>query len=95
MDDTRLALDTAGQGVVLEYAKAAGEGGVLGIGDVLVAQEQHLVFEQQGPDFGEQAVVPGRFGQVHIFQFSAQGAGKGYNFHLASPFYGPVIRVSG
>ena len=40
--------------------KPLGEGDVLGAGDVLVAEEQHLVLQQQRLDLGEQLVVARR-----------------------------------
>ncbi len=40
--------------MILELAEAPREGDVLGARDVLVAQEQHLVLEQQRLDFAEQ-----------------------------------------
>ena len=46
--------------VILERAEPLGERDVLGAGDVLVAQEQHLVLEQQCADLGEQGVVARR-----------------------------------
>ena len=50
----------AGDRMILELAEAARERDVLGARDVLVAQEQHLVLEQQRPDLGEQVVVARR-----------------------------------
>ena len=47
----------AGDRMVLELAEVAREGHVLGARDVLVAEEQHLVLEQQGADLGHQAGV--------------------------------------
>ena len=41
--------------MVLEFAEAPREGDVLGARDVLVAEEQHLVLEQQRADLGERA----------------------------------------
>ena len=38
-----------GDRVVLELAEALGEGDVLGAGDVLVAEEQHLVLAAAAP----------------------------------------------
>jgi hypothetical protein len=40
--------------VVFEVAEVAGERHVLGARDVLVAEEQHLVLEQQRADLGHQ-----------------------------------------
>ena len=45
----------AGHRMVFELAEVAGEGHVLGARDVLVAEEQHLVLEQQRPDLGQRA----------------------------------------
>ncbi|MCY1430561.1 hypothetical protein D9M71_465110 [compost metagenome] len=67
--------------VILQLAEAAGEGDVLGTADVLVAQEQHLVLEQQLADLGEQAVVAGGVGQAYAADFGADAAGQLFNTH--------------
>ncbi|MNN94684.1 hypothetical protein D3C81_2133530 [compost metagenome] len=48
---------TAGDRMILQLAETASKGNVFGAGDVLVAQEQHLVLQQQRLDLGEQAGV--------------------------------------
>ncbi|MCY1364396.1 hypothetical protein D9M69_511960 [compost metagenome] len=75
----------AGHRVVLQLAETAGEGHVLGAADVLVAQEQHLVLQQQRLDLGEQAVVAGGVAQVHAADFGADGAGQLFDFHAQRP----------
>ena len=62
--------------VVLELTEAPGEGDMLGAGDVLVAQEQHLVLEQQSLDLGEQIVVVRGVAQVDAEQLGADVAGQ-------------------
>ena len=44
----------AGDRVVFQLAEVAREGDVLGARDVLVAEEQHPVLEQQLADLGDQ-----------------------------------------
>ena len=56
----------AGDRVVLELAEVPGEGDVLGAGDVLVAEEQHLVLEQQGADLGHEVGVARGVAEVHV-----------------------------
>ncbi|MNF31518.1 hypothetical protein D3C84_122830 [compost metagenome] len=67
--------------VVLQLAEAAGEGHVLGTGDVLVAQKHHTVPDQLGTNFGEKAVVVDGIGQVDADQFCTNGAGKLLDLH--------------
>jgi len=43
-----------GDRMVLELAKVASKADVLPARDVLVAEEQHLVLQQQRPDLGHQ-----------------------------------------
>ncbi len=47
----------AGDRVVFELAEVAREGDVLGARDVLVAEEQDLVLEQQRADLGDERRV--------------------------------------
>jgi len=44
----------AGNRVVLELTKVTGERNVLSAGDVLVPEEQHLIFQEQRIDFRHQ-----------------------------------------
>ena len=62
--------------MVLELAEAARERDVLGARDVLVAQEQHLVLEQQRADLGEQRVVARGVAEVHVGELGADRAGQ-------------------
>ena len=57
--------------MILERAEAPGESDVLGASDVLVAEEQHLVLEQQRPDLGEQGVVARGVAEVDVRMSSA------------------------
>ena len=50
----------AGDRVVLERAEPLGERDVLGAADVLVAEEQHLVLQQQRLELGEERRRRGR-----------------------------------
>ncbi|MNY79614.1 hypothetical protein D3C86_2203160 [compost metagenome] len=51
-------------------------------GDVLIAQEQHLVLQQQALDLVEQAVVVDGIGEVHADQFGTDAAGKLFYAHI-------------
>ena len=57
-------------------AEPLGERDVLGPGDVLVAEEQHLVLQQQRLELGEQVVVAGGVGQVDVAQLGADVDGQ-------------------
>ena len=59
--------------------EAAGEGNMVSAADVLVAEEQHLVPEQQGADFGDQVGVARGRAQVDVQDLSADRAGQ--RFH--------------
>ncbi len=48
-DQARVVGVAAGDGVVLERTEPLGERDVVGAADVLVAEEQHLVLQQQRP----------------------------------------------
>jgi hypothetical protein len=65
--------------VAFELAKAAGKRHVLGAADVLVAQEQYFVLQQQGPDIGKQTVVAGGCAQMHAADLGANGTGQGFH----------------
>ncbi|MNY80832.1 hypothetical protein D3C86_2220720 [compost metagenome] len=71
--------------MILQLAETAGEGHVLGAGDVLVAQEQHAVLEQLGTNFAEQAVVMDGIGELDADQFGADVAGQLFNLHNCRP----------
>ncbi len=66
----------AGHRVVFQLAEVAGEGHVLGARDVLVAEEQHLVLQQQRADLGHQAGVARSDAQIDIAKLGADGAGQ-------------------
>src|SRR5262249_48514192 len=53
----RVVRITPGHRMVFELPEAPGEGDVFGARDVLVAEEQDPVFQQQGPDLGKERVV--------------------------------------
>ena len=66
----------AGDRVVLELAEVPREGDVLGARDVLVAEEQDLVLEQQRADLGDEAGVARRSAEVHVGELRADRAGQ-------------------
>ncbi|MCY1378308.1 hypothetical protein D9M69_659320 [compost metagenome] len=82
----------ADHGVVLELAEVAGEGDVLGAREFLLAEEQHLVLQQQRADLGRQAGVARGFGQRHVAQLGADGAGHGVDLEAARVHGGGPVR---
>jgi len=66
----------AGHRMVFELAEMAGEGDMLGAGDVLVAEKQHLVLQQQRPDLGHQFGIARGDAKVHVRYFGADRAGQ-------------------
>jgi hypothetical protein len=62
--------------VVLEWAEALGEGDVLAAGDVLIADEQHLVLQQQRLELGEERLVPGGLSQADVAQLGSDRGGE-------------------
>jgi hypothetical protein len=66
----------AGHRVIFELAEVAREGDVLGARDVLVAEEQDLVREQQRADLGDQRRVARRHAQIDIGELGADRAGE-------------------
>jgi len=70
-----------GIGVLGELAEPSGKGFVLGVGELLVAQEDHLVPEQCRTDFGE-----GLFGHPADFDpgdFRTHGGGQRAHLDVA------------
>src|SRR3954451_12444603 len=65
----------AGNRVVLEAPEPLGQRDVLAAADVLVAEEQDLVLEQQVVELGEEAGVPRGLGQADVAQLGADGRG--------------------
>ncbi|MND02289.1 hypothetical protein D3C83_216170 [compost metagenome] len=68
--------------MILERAETLGEGDMLALADVLIAQEQHLVDEQLAADLREQVVVAGRLGEADVEQLGADMRGQLLNTHL-------------
>jgi hypothetical protein len=66
----------AGDRVVLQRAEPLGERDVLGTGDVLVAEEEDLVLEQQVLQLGEQVVARGDVGEAHATHLGADEGGE-------------------
>ena len=60
--------------MVLELAEVPRERDVLGARDVLVAEEQDLVLEQQRADFGDEPGVARGGAQVHVGELGADRA---------------------
>ncbi|MPN31890.1 hypothetical protein SDC9_179365 [bioreactor metagenome] len=54
---------------------------MLGTRDVLIAEEQHFVLQQQGANFLGQALVAGRIAEVDAGNLSADAAGQLFDFH--------------
>ncbi len=77
-----------GHRVVLELAEAPGERDVVAAADVLVAQEQHLVLEQERTDLVEKAVVVCSVGQVHADELGADAGGQWFYSHSQSSWFG-------
>src|SRR4051795_2663969 len=71
--------------VVLEGTEPLGEGNVLATGDVLVADEEHLVLQQQRPELGEERVVPRGLGQADVAQLGADARGQRGDLDAAGP----------
>ncbi|MNI52034.1 hypothetical protein D3C73_1067890 [compost metagenome] len=86
--------------VGFELPHAQGKSLVIATGkfvQILVTQEQHLVFEQCGVNFVEQVVIAHCVAQVHIEQFRADGAGQLFDSHCVSIYlvYGRAVGVTG
>ncbi|MNT04912.1 hypothetical protein D3C72_1395100 [compost metagenome] len=63
--------------MVLKLAEAARKGHVLRARDVLVAEEQHAMLQEQRPDFCHLLVVLGCRAQVDVAEFCADRASQG------------------
>ena len=62
--------------MVLELAEVPRERDVLGARDVLVAEEQHLVLEQQRADLREEPGVARGDAEIDVGQLGADRAGE-------------------
>ncbi|MNS61158.1 hypothetical protein D3C72_941770 [compost metagenome] len=71
--------------MILQLAEAAGEGHVIGAADILLAQKQHPVPEQEGTDLGEQPLIVNGVRQVDAAQFGAYVAGQLFYTHVSLP----------
>ena len=78
----------AGDRVIFQLAEAAREGDVFGAADVLIAQEQHPMREQQRLDFGEQASIVRGVAQADSRHFGTDRTGQFFDFHPASSWEG-------
>jgi hypothetical protein len=65
--------------MVLERSEAPRQGHVLGARKMLIAQEQHLVLQQQRAQLGEQRVVARGLAEFDAGQFGADAAGQGFD----------------
>jgi hypothetical protein len=75
--DLRVAFQPLGEGVDVGLAEAPGERRVVGRGQALVAEHQHLVVEEGGVDGGKAGVV--EVGEVEAGDLGAEGAGDRVN----------------
>ena len=66
----------AGHRMVLQLAEAARKCHMLCARDVLVAEEEHAVPEQQRTDLRHQCVVLGCGGQAHVAELGTDGASQ-------------------
>src|SRR5271157_3670699 len=66
----------AGNGMVLELTKPAGKPDVLGAGNLLVAEEEHLVLQQKRPDFTKELVVGNGGAEIDVAELGADAAGQ-------------------
>ena len=69
--ETGIVRVAARDGVILELTEVPRERDVLGARDVLVAEEQDLVLQQQGANLGDEPGVARRDTQVHVGKLGA------------------------
>ena len=62
--------------MVFKLAEVPREGNVLGARNVLVAEKQHLVLQQQRPNFSDQSGVARRDPEVHVRKLRTNRAGE-------------------
>ncbi len=67
---------TAGDRVILELAEAPRERDVVGAGDVLIAQEQDPVLQQERFDLREERGVARGVRQAHVAELGADDASQ-------------------
>lgn len=60
--------------MIFQLAEIAREGDVIGAADVLVAEEQHLVPQEQGADLGDHAGVARGLSEVDVHDLGADRA---------------------
>jgi hypothetical protein len=65
--------------MVLELAEMAGKRHVLGACDVLIAEEQHLVLQQQRANLRDQRRITRCSREVHVAHFGADRTGEGFD----------------
>ena len=82
-DQARVLRVAAGDRVVLERAEPLGELHVVGPADVLVAEEEDLVLQEQVLDLGEDGGVVGGVGQADVAQLGADEAGEAVDLDAA------------
>jgi hypothetical protein len=81
----------AGDRVALELAEMAREGDVLGARDVLVAEEQHPVAQQQASDLGDQRRLARGDAEVDVRELGADRVGEGLDVDRVGQRSGATI----
>ena len=75
----RMLRVTARHRMIFELAKTTRKGHMFGTAHVLVAQEQHLVHQQQATNLAKQRLVVCSVAQAQANQLSPQRTGQGLN----------------
>ncbi|SHX10845.1 Uncharacterised protein [Mycobacteroides abscessus subsp. abscessus] len=73
---TRMIGIATRDGMVFQRPESPGQRHVFGASEVLITQKQHLVFQQQRPDFAEELITARNFGEIDVEQLGAYGAGQ-------------------
>src|SRR4051794_36999352 len=83
--------------VVLQRPEALGQRDVLAAGDVLVADEEDLVLQEQALELGEQGGVARRLGQADVAQLRADGRRERDDLDVAGAYVerGPRLSLDG
>ena len=75
----------AGHRMILELAEVAREGHVVGAADVLVAEEEHLVLQQQRADLAHEVGVARGLADVDVQDLRADRAGQRLDLDRRKP----------
>jgi hypothetical protein len=81
----------SGYRVILEVAEAPSKSDVLGLADLLIAQEQDLVAEQRMPDRSEQVVIRDSLGKAHPDEFCTDVRRELFDAHQITKIDEPVV----